>query len=248
MVRGGLARSLIVLGLAIALAVPLTALASPASAAAEDLLPDLGMARLTDLKIEKTSDGRKLLRFSSIVVNVGDGPLEVHGQRPDTDAPTMTTAQRVFDAAGGHRDIPTDAVMYFGGDGHSHWHVRDLESFELTHLGRGSRVGTGAKHGFCFFDNVSYGSEQDPTYTDCGESEDLQVTMGLSVGWGDLYRYTLPDQYIDITGLGPGRYRLTGTADADNWFLEGDETNNSTWVDIRIKHGKAKAIGYGPSA
>jgi hypothetical protein len=54
--------------------------------------------------------------------------------------------------------------------------------------------------------------------------------MGLSVGWGDLYRYNLPDQYIDITGLGRRRYRLEGTADADNWFRESEESNNSTWV------------------
>jgi hypothetical protein len=245
---GGLARRILVSILAVALALPLTALASPAKAAS-DLLPDLGMARLTDLKIEKTPDRRKLLRFSSIVVNVGDGPFEVHGQRPDMGASTMTTAQRIFDDASGHRDVPTDAVMYFGGDGHAHWHVRDLESFELKSLRKGSKVGTGAKHGFCFFDNYRYGSQQDPYYLDCGHAGDLQVTiMGLSAGWGDLYRYSLPDQYIDITGLGPGRYQLTGTADADNWFEESDEANNSTWVDIRIRHGRAKVLGYGPAA
>src|SRR5215210_2963742 len=215
--RGSFARRLIVLVLAVALALPLAALATPARAASE-LLPDLGMARLTDLKIEKTSDGRRLLRFSSIIVNVGDGPLELHGQRPNTGTPTMTTVQRIFDEAGEHRDVPTDAVMYFGGDGHNHWHVRDLESFGLTRLGKGSKVGTGAKHGFCFSDNYGYGSGQDPHYIGCGQSEDLQVTVGLSVGWGDVYRYNLPDQYIDITGLGRGRYRLSGTADADNWL------------------------------
>lgn len=245
--RGSSARRLIVLVLAVALALPLAALASPARAAS-DLLPDLGMARLTDLKIEKTWDGRKLLRFSSTIVNVGDGPVEVHGQRPDTGTSTMTTVQRIFDEAGEHRDVPTDAVMYFGGDGHNHWHVRDLETFELKRLDKGSKVGTGAKHGFCFSDNYLYGSEQDPYYTGCGQSDDLSVIMGLSVGWGDLYRYNLPDQYIDITGLGRGRYRLEGTADADNWFQEVDESNNSTWVDIRIRHGRVKVLGYGPAA
>ena len=226
------------------------ALAAPASpaGAASDLLPDLGMARLTDLKIEKTPDGRRLLRFSSIIVNIGDGPMELHGQRPDTATPTMTTAQRIFDDAGGHRDLPTDAVMYFGGDGHNHWHVRDLETFELTRLDKGSKVGTGAKHGFCFSDNYPYGSGQVPQYIGCGQAGDLSVIMGLSVGWGDLYRYNLPDQYVEITGLGRGRYRLAGTADAENWFLEIEESNNSTWVDIRIRHGRVKVLNYGPAA
>jgi hypothetical protein len=233
----------LVLALALALASP----ASPAGASS-DLLPDLGMARLTELKIEKTPDGRKLLRFSSIVVNVGDGPLELYGQRPDTGTPTMTSVQRIVDDAGDHHDVPTDAVMYFGGDGHDHWHVRDLETFELTRLGKGSKVGSGAKHGFCFSDNYRYGSAQDAHYTGCGHTGDLSVVMGLSVGWGDLYRYSLPDQYVEITGLGRGRYRLEGTADADNWFRESEESNNSTWVDISIRNGRAKVIGYGPTA
>ena len=58
--------------------------------------------------------------------------------------------------------------------------------------------------------------------------------MGLSPGWGDKYGQALVGQYIDITGLSPGKYRLIGTADADDWFLESDNTNNSTWVDIRL--------------
>ena len=238
------ARCLFALALAVVLA--LTALSSSAGASS-DLLPDLRMLRLTDLKIEKTSEGRKLLRFSSIIVNVGDGPLQVHGQRADAGASTMNTFQRIFDEAGETRDVPTDAVVHFGGDGHNHWHVRDLESFELERLRNGSKVGAGAKHGFCFWDNHRYGSEQAPYYTGCGQWADLEVTMGLSVGWGDLYRYNLPDQYIDITGLGRGRYRLEGTADAENWFRESEESNNSTRVDIRIRNGRATVVGYGPT-
>jgi hypothetical protein len=65
---------------------------------------------------------------------------------------------------------------------------------------------------------------------------------------GDTYRYSLRDQYIDVTGLGPGRYRLLATADFNNWFLESDETNNATWVDIQLrgKGNSIKILGYGP--
>lgn len=244
-------RRLVVLVLAVALALPLAGLASPASGqpAAEDVLPDLGMARLTNLSIEKKSDGRKLLRFDSVVVNVGEGRFEVHGQRPDTATSTMTTSQRIFDGEGNSRVVDTPAVMYFGGDGHNHWHVRDLEKFRLTSLGNGPVERVGAKHGFCFFDNYRYGSEEEPYYTQCGQPADTQVSMGLSSGWGDLYSATLPDQYVDITGLKRGSYRLKGTADAENWFEESDETNNSTWVDLRVKKGgRVKVTGYGPGA
>ena len=109
------------------------------------------------------------------------------------------------------------ATAYFGGDGHNHWHVKDLEDFRLIRPDNGRLVGTGAKHGFCFFDNVRYGSVNPPYYTtqtgSCGTSTSTTVHMGLSPGRGDLYASTLPDQYIDITGLSAGRYRLRATAD-----------------------------------
>ena len=217
-----------------------------------DRLPDLGMLHPKNLKIENTSVGRKLLRFDSVIVNVGAGPFEVHGQRA-AGASTMTTQQRIFDDAGGYRDVPTAAIMFFGGDGHNHWHVQDLEEFELTRLDNGRLVGTGAKHGFCFYDNYLYGSSNPAYYTSstgvCGVStSDTQTIMGLSVGWGDIYGRNLPDQYIDITGLTSGRYRLTATADASDWFLESNNANNFSWIDIQLKSNKVSIVAYGPSA
>jgi len=59
--------------------------------------------------------------------------------------------------------------------------------------------------------------------------------MGLSVGWGDICRWRLPDQYTDITGLASGRYRLYAEADPDNWFQESNARNNVSWIDIQLK-------------
>jgi hypothetical protein len=47
--------------------------ASRPAHAASDRLPDLGMARFKDVQTQRTNDGRRLLRFSSIIVNVGPG-------------------------------------------------------------------------------------------------------------------------------------------------------------------------------
>jgi hypothetical protein len=221
-----------------------------------DVPPDLRMARLRNLQIQSTS-GRKLLRFDSIVVNVGAGSFEARGSRPDTSSTDMTTVtQRIYNDQGGHKDIPTTARMYFAGDGHSHWHLRDLETYELSRLDNGVKVGTGAKHGFCFYDNYRFGSTEDPYYgataedPPCGTNQPnaLTVTMGLSRGWGDIYRRSLPDQYIDITGLTSGRYKLQVTADEANWFTEGNNSNNFTWVDINISGTSVSVIRHGPSA
>jgi hypothetical protein len=230
-------------------------LAAPGVAsAASDRLPDLGMARLADIRIEKTPDGRRLLRYTTVIVNVGAGPFEVHGARASAGETEMSVGQRVYDDVGGHRDVATSARMFFAGDGHDHWHVRDLESSDLLRLDNGAKVGTGAKRGFCFWDNVKYrltlpGAPQSAAYFGCGSSSSLQVTAGISVGWGDEYPARLPDQFVEITGLTPGRYRLLVTADASNWFLEASEANNATWVDLQIKgQGAPRVLGYGPSA
>jgi hypothetical protein len=71
--------------------------------------------------------------------------------------------------------------------------------------------------------------------------------MWLSVGWGDLYKYVLPDQYVDITSLPDGTYRLWGTADQSNWFLESSNSNNSTWADLGISGNTVTLLKRAPN-
>lgn len=232
----------------------LAAFGAPAAASAADRLPDLGMARLSDFKIGSGSDGSRLLRYTTTIVNVGTGPFELRAQRASESQATMTVDQRIYDDSASSRDVPTAAVAFLGGDGHDHWHVRDLEHSVLTD-GNGI-VATSAKHGFCFWDNVKYrlalpGAPGSAVYggAGCGDHSSLEVSMGLSVGWGDAYPWRLPDQNIDITGLAPGRYTLSVTADDGEWFAESNEANNSTSVELEIKSkGQPRVLGYGPAA
>ena len=222
-----------------------------------DKLPDLGMAQLGNLKLDN-SNGRSLLRFDATIVNVGAGPFEAHGSNPNSNNNPITmdtVTQRIYNNAGSYRDVPTVATMFYAGDGHTHWHVKNLESYELDRSDNGVKVGTGAKSGFCFYDIVRYrltlpGAPQSSAYTGCanGQPAAPQVAMGLSVGWGDLYSADLPDQYIDVTGLSAGRYRLKATADPSNWFTESNGSNNTTWVDIQIQGNGVNVVGYGPNA
>jgi hypothetical protein len=225
-----------------------------AAVAAADRLPDLGMAQLHDLSLDTTTiPGRRLLRFTTVIVNVGAGPFETVGSRPDTATTMMTVRQRIYNDAGSSREVSTPAVMFWAGDGHDHWHVRDAEAYELTRLDNGRKVGTGAKHGFCYFDNTPYrlwlpGAPGSSVYGGCGTLADLTVTTGLSVGWGDTYPAGIAFQWIDVTGLKSGRYRLRATADPANWFAETNDANNATWVDIRLTSSGVKVVAYGPAA
>ena len=259
-------RPIMVLILAVMVSAPLALLAVPPasvdaqSATTQQVLPDLGMARFNNISIDNSSMfGKRLLRFDATIVNVGGGPFELRGQRADTNSP-WTVRQRIYNSDGSYGDVDTPATLIWGGDGHNHWHVNNLESYELDRLDNGVKVGTGAKSGFCFFDSVRYrltlpGAPQSAQYTSSnscawGNQSALEAMLGLSIGWGDLYSHTLPDQYIDITGLTAGRYRLKGTADPSGWFTEGATSNNSTWVDLHIKGrgSSVKILRYGPSA
>jgi hypothetical protein len=237
----------------VAAASSLAVLVMSAGASAEavtDRLPDLGMARLEHLQIQTTEDGTRLLRFSSTVVNVGPGNFELHGQRDDPTA-EMTVTQRIFDDADGYRDRQTTATMFYAGDGHDHWHVKDLAHYSLTRRETGRVVRTDAKQGFCFFDNRWFGSSEPAYYTKgCanGMPLALEVTMGLSRGWGDIYSWKTVGQYVDVTTLRAGRYRLKAKADPAGWLRERKEENNFTWVDIRLRGNQVKVVDYGPSA
>lgn len=229
------------------------ALAPATGAVAAGPVPDLGMAKLTDLYVAK-SGNQVQLRFSATIVNVGAAPFELAASRSST-ASSFSSHQLHADGT----TSPTSAGFVYGGDGHDHWHVQDLEHYELQRLDNGVKVGTSAKSGFCFFDTTPYrlslpGAPDSAAYSSsgCGKQDALDITMGLSIGWGDTYHWRLPDQFIDITGLANGKYRLVATADPAGLFTESSRANNTTWVDISLntrKNGTSvRVLGYGPTA
>src|SRR5215211_5559944 len=114
-----------------------------------------------------------------------------------------------------------------------------------------SVVRTDAKQGFCFGDNYNFDSTQEARYgggCSTGQPDALDVRMGISKGWADLYAGTRAYQFVDITNLANGRYRLKAKADRGKWFKERKEKNNFTWVDIQISGDSVSVIRYGPSA
>ena len=225
--------------------------------AATELPPDLRMMRLSDLTIEDTVDGRRLLRFSAVIVNVGLGPLKLEASRNGSSS-QMKVQQRIYDDTGVSRAVSTSAKMIFGGDGHTHWHVKNMVRHVVVGIDDTAVRQLGNKRGFCLFDNEIKdlqlpGAPQGPVFTTSntcnGNISSLSTEMGLSVGWGDKYGFRLPDQYVDITKLNPGRYRLRAIADAGTWFIEADETNNFTYVDFQLNaDGTMTVLKYGPSA
>jgi Lysyl oxidase len=242
--------------------------------AATDRLPDLSMARTVKVQIKNCTDtsgdcaydGQRQLRFGTRIVNVGAGAFEVKGSNRDSTGVMRTATQRIYDDAGGSRSVATKvgndgstAQMYYAGDGHNHWHLKNLEHYTLT--SSSTRTRAGAKEGFCFLDIVKWfkpdssgnpitaGVPSRPVYTGCATNRPsaTSVTVGLSKGWGDIYGTNTIDQYIDITNVPDGSYRLTTTADKPDWFYESNETNNTTWANLSIKGTQVSVTSYGGS-
>jgi hypothetical protein len=232
--RGAVRRLLFAASLALLATVP--AWAAPPAAAAADRLPNLKAARPGDFHIV-TLNGRRVLRFTSVLVNVGAGPMEVLAKRPNTSTPWRV--QQVIDNdAGGERRVDTDATLHYAGDGHNHWHVERMMAYHLW-----SPKGTRAdrKVGFCFFDTTLWApslprSPSSPYYRQpwCGGKTALTSRTGISVGWADTYGYRLAFQWIDITGLPGGTYTVRAMADPNGWFAETNEKDGCGWVKVKF--------------
>jgi hypothetical protein len=203
------------------------------------LLPDMGMDRVRNFRIDTSVVGQPRLFFTTIIINIGDGPMQVRGHTPQPDG-SLLVDQQIFASDGTFTTLPSGFRMGFAGDEHSHWHVIDLATYELFGTGP-SPVGTSDKQGFCLWDNQPFNltlpdAPQSETYAmdGCGVATDTSVTAGLSVGWGDKYQDTLPTQFIDITGLPTGDYTLTATVDQQDFLDERCEGNNATSTILHI--------------
>ena len=68
----------------------------------------------------------------------------------------------------------------------------------------------------------------------CGTQASLTNRVGVSVGWGDRYPWDFVFQWIDITGLPGGTYRVRATVDIHDFYRETDEFDNCVWSEVRI--------------
>jgi len=211
--------------------------------AASPVLPDLQMRTVTKVAIdESTLPNHRLLRYTARIVNAGVGPFEVKASRPDTGQALMPVTQNIYQSDGSIVASPTATSLVWGGDGHNHWHVVDLEGADLVPEG-GGPVLASAKHGFHAADGAAWNltlpsAPQSKVYKACFSRScqigALAVREGISVGWMDTYAFLLVNQWIDITGIPDGTYVLTLSADPNHYFTEASTANNTATARLSI--------------
>ena len=209
------------------------------------LCPDLIVKQPGTSAID-TVYGRTVLRTTSSIDSVGDGPIELVGRKY---APLLMHArQRIYKQGGGSILVRTPAILRFKlipGQG-GYWKLRDAARLELWSVDSQNRqlklVRTSPKQHYCLRDlkrtrPTLKRSPAKEVYPACNQDPGIDhVTLGTSVGWSDIYPHPYYEQWIDVTGLS-GRFALVHIADPDNVLFESDETNNAARRIIRLPSG-----------
>lgn len=207
------------------------------------LLPDLTMGPIEEVTggLEEFTNN-PVVRVEATIVNSGVGPFLVSARRDFPWSEHWTVYQQLLEYAGGKSERSTAADLIFTGAPHSHWHVLNMETHRLEDRDTGEVLSEVIKQGYCPYDTDRYypdraGSPSAPFYleSDCeGPAWVTSLKMGVSIGWGDKYPWHMVEQSIEIGDIPDGIYRIREIADPFDWFLESDETNNETWVDVEI--------------
>jgi hypothetical protein len=194
--------------------------------------------------------GHTLLRFDTVLRNVGDGPLDVF----TTGGGDMSAYQYVWPAGttpvidedsdppnpSSWRSLTGNDFLYYPFTGHNHFHLPRAAKYELVD-GAGNLLSASSKNdvGFCLYDSYYNADTQQPQFmpSACRPGEPNWqgvIRMGISPGMGDLYASPLTDQWVDATDVMPGQYRIRATANPNQVLDESNYGNNVQYFPITV--------------
>ena len=219
------------------------------------LLPDLvsHLHEYSDVEVVVAPNGTELLalRFAGFVTNLGDGPLDLKGNPQLADKADLTSHdvwQRALTIDGDWVNLTKPPIDFEVDDGHDHFHVMGIVEYSLWDTSGTVEISSGAKIGFCLIDvmerpdlHANPGPQRyeqwDPDNYFCqsGRPRARILHMGVSEGWQDIYSFSTTFQWIDVSDVRPGYYRIGQRADPDNVIVESDETNNGLALTQRLQ-------------
>ena len=121
----------------------------------------------------------------------------------------------------------------------------NFSRYKLVRSKNGRTMARSRKISFCIVDTDHRfarlpGSPAHSYYPAGSPDCDRDSIDGLSIGWTDTYRYGLPGQQLNVTGLRRGRYCLVSRADPANLLRESDNSNNTYRARIALHPAKRK--------
>jgi hypothetical protein len=206
------------------------------------------------------------LRLTTGPINVGDGPFlkqfkfasdaaagQLHGDGPFIRG---NTRQVIVYSDGSKETRPAGTYSFHVT--HAHFHDDGILTYELFHVMGESLVpaGRGTKSGFCPADQLmgewrafrqetpGFFGEGDTATGNCYGATDNGL-LSLTRGWGDVYRWQRPGQYVEWGNNGDGYYVVRTTVDKGNTTLETDKTDNSSYALIRVSGRRIELLERG---
>jgi hypothetical protein len=236
------------LGIALALLAAAPARAADGPCPGLELAPDLVSAVPSQVNVNRVDDASGktyVLEFRSGMTNVGRGELRLVGSRPD--AGSAMRARQVVSCAGQIKRSNGSAgpMRYVRQPTHQHWHLMDVERYRLMSL-EGDELSRASKRGFCLGDSIDpkraiAGKPAGPVFnwdrsSACAARRPraLRLVEGLSVGYADAYSPFVEGQYLPVTGLAAGQYRVLNELDPGDRLLELTRANNVAGVDVDL--------------
>lgn len=219
----------------LSLSLLLSVFATPNAVMGAPLLPNLTVSG-SSVQVLGSGSSRAIY-FSTISTNQGTGPLELRVVATYPDGHEDVN-QRIYDSNGTYTEQYAGTFVYHAA--HGHIHFEDFAYYNLREVtadgGVGAIVAGSEKISFCLLDtsrmaspppgsptSAVYGGSGPGTYPACSNS-----VQGLSVGWSDLYSYTLEGQSISLNRVSGGTYWLELVSDPTNRLAESNDTDN-TW-------------------
>jgi hypothetical protein len=203
----------------------------------------------------------RCLRLTSGPINVGEGPYDMRfsftedvSEGEGTLQAEGGTIQRgpIFQAvhfSDGSMEL-RDAGTYSFHVTHAHFHDDNVLTYDLLRVtdpatGGLIQAGGGTKSGFCPADQLfgewyrfaqqksgTFGEGDSAAGGNCFSFSDGFI--GLTVGWGDIYRWQRPGQYVEFGSNGDGLYVVQSTVDKQNETIELNEQDNTAYALIRV--------------
>jgi len=207
----------------------------------------------------------KCLRFTSGPQNVGAGPFEMRwkyvddlaGGRLATPIAQGPMFQVIHYGDGTTTERRAGKYSFHVIHGHFHDdHILDYQLFRITPKRRLEHIGAGTKSGFCpadqlFGDWRRFTQSGPSSFVGGGDSgagncqSFVDGVLGLSPGWGDVYRWQRPGQYVEFGSNGNGRYVVRATVDVENQIKESREDDNSAYSVVRVTGDRVTLLERG---
>jgi len=155
----------------------------------------------------------RVLRFDLVTPNAGPGDLYL-------GAPTRAGR-------------PVEGFEF--SNCHRHYHLLGYAEYDLLDM-NGRVVASGHKQSFCLEDTA-----RDSSLASMGVGRDLMTSerwgcsnQGIHAGYYDLYYRALACQFIDITDVPAGNYRIRARVNTRRVLPENNYSDNTAYLDVMI--------------